>query len=233
MDAIIIPAHFTRYITLPALLLLQGFYAVAQNVVFTAATSSGKMGLKDQIELSYTIRDAENLQTMNPGQFKDFKIVAGPFKQQSSSINISSGRTIQTTSITITYVIQPLRTGMLQIQPCIAKDAEGHNYQSNSLKVEVIPGSLAAAQNRQQAAQDPWDSDPFAALMRQQLQAQQNLRRQMMGARPSQRQQATAAPVTKADISKDLFIRVVLDKPAVHVGEQVTATYKLYSRVPM
>lgn len=233
-----IPAHFTRYITLPALLLLQGFYAVAQNVVFTATTSSAKMGLKDQIELSYTIRDAENLQTLNPGQLKDFQIVGGPFQQQSSNISVSGGRTVQSTSITITYVIQPLRTGNLQIQPGIAKDAEGHSYQSNALNVQVVPGSLAVAHQRQQAPSDPWDYDPFAALMRQQMQAQQNMRQQM-AARQQQQQRpqamagAPAQGATKADLSKDIFIRVILDKPSVRVGEQVTATYKLYSRIPM
>lgn len=238
-----IPTHFTRYITLPALLLLQGFYAVAQNVVFTASASSNKVGLEDQVEVAYTIRDAENLQTMGPGKFKDFQVVGGPYKHQSSNINIVGTRATQTTSITITYVLQPLRTGNLQIQPCVAKDAEGHAFQSNPVSIQVVPGSLAPQQQQAHgnSQNDPWNDDPFAALMRQQLQAQQQYRQQMLRQQQQQQQmqqqqqgkQPAAASAAKADLSKDLFIKVTVDKPSVRVGEQVTAMYKLYSRIPM
>jgi hypothetical protein len=239
-----IPAHFTRYITLPALLLLQGFYAAAQNVVFTASANRSKAGLEDQIELAYTIRDAENLQTMGPGKFKDFQVVGGPYKHQSSNINIVGNRATQSSSITITYILQPLRTGNLQIQPCIAKDAEGRSFQSNPVNIQVVPGRLDPPVQQQAQGNnpnDPWNDDPFAALMRQQLQAQQHYRQQQQQLMRQQQQQQQqqpqgkqqAAPTAKADLSKDLFIKVTVDKPSIRVGEQTTATYKLYSRIPM
>ena len=59
--------YYTRLISLIVLVLVQAFGAGAQNVVFTANTNAAKIGLQDQVEVTYTIRDAENLRTMSPG----------------------------------------------------------------------------------------------------------------------------------------------------------------------
>lgn len=230
-----IPQRFAYYLPLPILLLLHGFTAAGQNVVFTATAEAAKMGLNDQIQVSYTIRDAENLQTMGPGNIKDFLIVAGPFQSQSSNISIIGNRTVQTMSVSLTYVLQPRHTGNLVIPAGTAKDASGHTYQSNAVNIQVVPGSLVVQQRRQ--ANDPmnddsWGNDLWAAMRQQQqrmLQAQAARQQQMR----QQPQQAQAAPVSQADLHKDLFIKVNVDKQNIRVGEQVTATYKLYARIPM
>ncbi len=231
---IMIPVRYTSFFTLSALLLLQSIGAAAQNVVFTTNAGASKMGLNDQIEVSYTIRDAENLQTMGPGTLKDFKVVGGPFQSQSSSINIVGNRTVQTMSVSLTYVLRPLHTGNLNIPAGMAKDAAGHTYQSNPLTVQVVPGSVAQQQRRQQATQfDPWGDDPFgggdpfAALRQQMMQSQPRMQQRRPQAQPA------PGPVNMGDVYKDLFIKVNVDKQNVHVGEQVTASYKLYARLPM
>ncbi len=224
-----LPLRYTCFFFLPALL-LQSICAAGQNVVFTANAGAPKMGLNDQIEVSYTIRDAENLQGVGPGSFKDFKIVGGPFQAQSSSVSISGNRAVQTMSVSLTYVLQPLHTGNLNITPGIAKDAAGHTFQSNPLTIQVVPGSIAQQQRRQQASQydpfgdDPFGSDPFAGMRQRMIQGRQQ--------RPQQ-QAPQPAPVSMADVYKDIFIKVNVDKQSVHVGEQITASYKLYARLPM
>src|SRR5690606_39246695 len=56
----------------------------------------------------------------------------------------------------------------------------------------------------------------------------------MQQQRQQQRQQQLAEPeATNVNLDKDLFIKVVVDKNKVHVGEQITASYKLYARLPM
>lgn len=232
---IMFPLRYSSFFILPVLL-LQSICAAGQNVVFTATAGASKMGLNDQIEVSYTIRDAENLQGIGPGNLKDFVIVGGPFQSQSSNITVSGGRTVQTMSVSLTYVMQPRHTGNLTIPAGMAKDAGGNTYQSNPINIQVVPGSLAKQQRRQQAGQfdpfgdDPFGGDPFAAIR----QRMQQGRQQGLNQRPQQQQQQPAAPsVSMEDIHKDLFIKVVVDKQSVHIGEQLTATYKLYARLPM
>jgi hypothetical protein len=210
----------------------------AQTAAFTANASADKMGVQDQVQVTYTIQNVPNLQYVDRVSSPDFDVTGGPFTSQSTSVQMMGNRTVQTVSVSLTYVLKPKHTGNLTIPACGAKDATGHTYQSNSIPIQVVNGSLAAAQpqRRQQPnPNDPFADDPFEAMMRRRQQQLQALRQQMaqqqQGRQPqAQQQQAEQAP---ADISKDLFIRVTVDKNKVHQGEQITASYKLYSRLPM
>ncbi len=198
----------------------------AQNVNFTAQASAAKMGLQDQIQLTYTIQNAQDLKALAPAgdNFKDFDIVGGPFQSQSTQVYVSNGHMVQSQSISLTYILHPRHTGNLTIPQGVAKDAAGHTYQSNAVPVQVVTGSLANAQPR--GRQNPFDDDPFddpfAALQQRRMQQMQQ-----------QRQQQQQKPVNMEDVNKDLFIKVIVDKDKVHVGEQITASYKLYARIPM
>jgi hypothetical protein len=211
--------------------------ALAQNLSFSAVASAEKMGIEDQVEVRYTVQNAQDLQTITPvGLNKDFQIVAGPMQSSNISASIMNGRMVQSQTISLTYVLVPKRTGNFTIQPAVAKDGEGHTYQSNSITIQVVQGSLAP--KRQQQAYDPFSDDPFVAMMQQRQRQLQALRQQQMGAAQQQRQQqgqpqAQQPEEQDIDISKDLFIRVTVDKNKVHVGEQITASYKLYARIAM
>ena len=230
-------SNYYRQLHLTCLFILSGCSAWAQNVVFSASASAGKIGVQDQLQVTYTIQDATNLQSLIPqGLNKDFEIAAGPFQSQSSQISYVNGRTTQTVNVSLTYVLVPKHTGNLTVPSAIAKDAEGHSYQSNAIPVQVVPGSLVQRQpQQQQRSRDIFDEDPFVAMMQQRQRQLQAMRQQQYQQRQQQQPQASAvAPTTtQENLGKDLFIRVNVDKNKVHVGEQVTATYKLYSRVPM
>lgn len=217
----------------------------AQNVVFTAAASANKIGLRNQVQVQYTIRDAHDLQSISHPNTTDFAVVAGPYQQQSTSVNMSGNHMTQSQSISLTYVLQPRREGTFTIPPVVAKDAAGHTYQSNPVTIQVVAGSVGQPQGH--PSQDPFggaDDDVFA-MMQQMQQAQQRhmqqIQQMMGGGQPRQvpqgqrqQQQTQEAPeVNENEIKKDLFIKVVADKTRVHVGEQVTISYKLYSRLPM
>lgn len=231
-----------------AFLLLTGAccHAWAQNVVFTATAGANKMGVKDQVQVQYTVRDAQNLQSIAPPASPDFIIVGGPFTSQSTQVNVANGRTVQSQSVSLTYVLQPKHEGTFTIPPVAARDAAGHTFQSNALTIQVVPGSVAQQQRRQPGRYDPFgdeDEDPFAAMRRMQQQMQAIQQQQMQAMRnqaqgqPQQPQQppqaAQQAPINDEAIKNDLFIKVVVDKSKVHVGEQITTSYKLYSRIPM
>jgi len=224
------------------LLILSACSGMAQNVVFTAEAGAGKIGTKDQVQIQYTIRDAQNLQSVSRPSTSDFVITQGPFQSSSTNMSISGNRMVQSQAITFTYVIQPRHEGTFTIPPIVAKDAAGHTYQSNAISIQVVPGTVQQRPSRN----DPFggqDEDMLAMMQRmQQMQQQQMQAIQQMQQQRSQqqqqqqqpRQQQPAAPeISDDEIKKDLFIKVVVDKSKVHVGEQITTSYKLYSRIPM
>jgi hypothetical protein len=220
-----------------ALLALLSCSAWSQNAVFSVNASADKMGVKDQIQVDYTIQNVPNLRSINNPHFEDFLVVSGPFSRQSSSISVVNNKMVQSVSVTYSYVLQPKKTGTLNIPATTAKDAAGQTYQSNSLKIDVVNGSLARQQQRQQATDpfdDPFFQDPFAAMARAQQQRMAMMRQHQQQA-AAQRQQPQAADenVNMNDVYKNIFMRVIADKTTVHVGEQVTVTYKLYTRIPM
>lgn len=222
------------------LLLFTGLSATAQNVVFTAEASASTIGIEDQMQVSFTIENAEGLQGISQPVFPDFQVLAGPYRSQSSNISFNGNQRIQTTSISLTYVLQPTKTGNLNIPSIMAKDAAGHSYQSNALSIKVVKGSLAQQQRQNQRQRDPFfdddpfGGDPFAAIRQHQAQMQQLLQQlQQQAQGPAANQAADLPQVSEGELGKNIFIRVNVDRTQVRLGEQVTATYKLYSRIPM
>lgn len=202
--------------------------AQAQDAVFAASASAAKIGIEDQVQIQYMIKDVPNIRTLSPDPKikENFFIVGGPFQSQGTQMTVVNGQMTQSQSLTITYVLQPKRKGKLVIPAATAKDGNGDEYESNSVPIEVVDGSLA--QPRQSRRSDPFGNDPFDALLRQ--------RRRQMQAQRQQRQQEnpqSEPEEAKVDLEKDLYIKVVVDKSKVHVGEQITALYKLYARLPM
>ena len=214
--------------------------ALAQNVVFIAEVGANRIGMKDQVQVQYTIRDAQNLQSVSPPLTSDFAIVGGPYQSSSSNVSVIGNKMVQSQSISLTYVLQPRHEGTFTIPPVIAKDAAGHTYQSNGLTIQVIPGTVMQ-QRRQQQQRDPFGQDDDALAMMQRMQQMQQQQMQQMqqrrGAQQQQQQpqqpQQQDPPVDEAQIKKDLFIKVAVDKNKVHEGEQITTSYKLYARIPM
>ena len=217
-------------------------HVLAQNVVFIAQAGAGKIGIKDNVQVVYTIKDAQNLQSITPPSNADFNIVQGPFQSQSSQTQIYGNRAVTSQSISLTYVLQPKHEGNFTIPPVVAKDAAGHSYQSNAITIQVVPGSLFQ-QQRQQNRNDPFggDDDIMAMMQRMQQMQQQQMQRMRGGApqqqaqpqQPQAQQNQPEPAVNDDEIKKDLFIKVTVDKSKVHVGEQITTSYKLYSRIPM
>jgi len=227
------------------LLLLTGSFSInyAQNVVFTAVAEAEKIGVRDQVSVQYTIRDAEDLRTHTNPSDADFVIVGGPYTAHSSNTSFNGNRMTTSQSLTLTYVLQPRKEGTFTIPPIEIKDGAGHSYQSNPVTIQVVPGSLA--QQRPQArAYDPF-ADDAAAMLRQmqamqQAQMQQFQQRarayrqqQQQGQAPQANQPAEDPAISEAELKKNLFIKVTADKNKVRQGEQVTISYKLYSRIPM
>lgn len=228
------------------LLVLFATSAFAQEMVFTTRPAAKKVGIQDRFEVRYTIQNGNNIQKFSLPPMTDFDVVGGPMQSQSTSW-VNGERT---SSVDLTYVFKAKRKGTLIIPGGIAY-ADGKTYKSNDVPIEVIEGSVQSQGQARQRSQDPFDDpffnqspfggpDPFAAMRQQHQQMMQQLQQMQKafgGAAWSQPRQAprSQAPevISKDDVKKNIFIKVDVDKKNVALGEQITATYKLYTRLNM
>ncbi len=160
--------------------------SLGQEVNFTASTSSEKVNMGEQFEVTYTINaSGKNFKAPN---FDDFIVLSGP--NQSQSIQIINGRLSQT--ISFSYILQPRSEGKFIIPPA-SIEVDGKKIQSNSITIEVLKGTTKPqTKNQQKSIED------------------ENLTKQ---------------------IGQNLFIRASVDKNELYQGEQLTITYKLYTRL--
>lgn len=209
----------------------------AQEVVFKTQVPVDKMGTEDVIQIRYELQNVQSIDQFNLQGLSDFEIVGGP--SQGQNISMVDGEVSM--SISVTYAFKPKRSGNLNFPVGVAT-MRAKKFKSNQANIVVVKGSLAPKQRRR--VQDPFlDSDPFEELMRQQQQMAQQRRawiQQQRSAQGQQRQQrinqSGSRPnekVTRQNLNKNIFIKVTVDKTEARVGEQITAYYKLYTRIPM
>jgi len=104
-------------------------------------------------------------------------------------------------SIAISYVLVAVKEGTYTIGPATIFSG-GRQLNTKPLKIKVVKGATAPQNNAVAAAQSQSAPDSRVTMKR---------------------------PGT--DINKSLFIRADVDKSNVYLGEQITLTYKLYTRV--
>lgn len=240
-----------RFLYIGFCLLYFTFALQAQEVVFTTNVPVNKMGTRNKIQVQYEIKNAHNVQDFTLSSSRDFKVVGGPYT--SDQFSIMNGKVNQ--SVSVTYEFFPNRTGKLNF-PIARARVKGKTIRSNVASIEVVKGDLV--KRRPQQHQPAWvDGDPFEEMMEMQRQLADRRRRAYEEAVRQQAQQnpqnynpqnnrqqqqnvqevrpRIRKPVTKDNIRQHLFIRVSVDKKEVCVGEQITASYKLYARtrIPM
>lgn len=216
---------------------------LAQEIVLSAEVMSKKVGVQDPFELRISAQNVSNLERVILPNTKDFQILGGP--SVSTNVTISNGN--YNSSVEYTYVLKANRSGSLVFPSSIVR-YKGKEYKTNPLTMEVTEGSLAnrnaRARQRPPSGRNPFedffsDEDPFEEVFRQQQQLLNQLQQRMQGGRPlvppsiPNPRQMPQQPIEKEDIAKNIFIKVDVDKTAVMKGEQVTASYKLYTRLPM
>lgn len=211
--------------------------ALAQEMVFSAQASAQQVGTRDQFQVTFVLKDAEGASNFRPPSFSGFSIAGGPYQSNNSSISVVNGQAKQSSSVNITYVLVPNKAGLLTIGPAKVS-YKGHDVSSNAINIQAVNGSLAQQQQaRRNPRMDPFgddEDDPFAAMQRM----RQQMMQQMSQAQQSRRQQAQQQTdelqsMSEANINKNIFIKVQVDKTNPYVGEQITASYKLYTRLAM
>ncbi len=186
-------------------LFLAGFFlalsAIAEDISFTAKVNRNKISTGETVQITYTINS--NANNFKAPSFNGFKIIGGP--NQSSSFQWVNGKSSQ--SLSISYILLAEKEGTYTFKGATI-EVGGKIFTSNDISIEVVKGTPPSQQQQQQPKQNPI-FDPFDPF----------------GNYPQHQQLQTN------DLKDDIFIKVNVDKKSAYIGEQITATYKIYTRV--
>lgn len=203
-------AHLKKYLLTLLVICFAAFTAVAQSFRFTTAVNANTIGLDEMIHVQFMIENPVNLSQFTPPLFKGFDVVQGPQQMQGSSY--VNGRS--TEYFAFSYVLQPKQTGSFTIPGATAR-VDGKLVKSNPVNVEVVKGGAGAQLPQAQPQQQPYQRRAFPD-----------------NGYENQPGILKKGEDVKEKLRKNLFVRVDVNKTTVYEGEQLTATYKLYTRLP-
>lgn len=133
----------------------------------------------------------------------DFQLLWGPQKGQSTSIQIINGKRSKTVKSTYTFLLKPVKIGKFTLNRAVATIG-GKNITSKAVSIEVV-GSQSASVSSQSSPQGQEDS--------------QN----------SSEKSTSSAKSTKS--GPDIFLSLSVSDANVVIGEPLTATIRIYTRV--
>jgi hypothetical protein len=190
---------------------------------FTAICPQKKIGKNDFLQVQFKVEHAANVESIDPPSFKNFSVVSGP--NQESGMTSINGKTDQ--YVSISFLLKPISPGKFTIAPATAK-ADGKEFQSNSLNVEVTNSSSTSSASNNSANSSPAfgggnSLSPFA-----------NLNFDFPTAPATH--QFDDYILKKGEnvndkVKKNLFIKLDVGKTSCYVGEPIVASYKLYTRL--
>ena len=190
---------------------------------FTAICPQKKIGKNDFLQVQFKVEHAANVESIDPPSFKNFSVVSGP--NQESGMTSINGKTDQ--YVSISFLLKPISPGKFTIAPATAK-ADGKEFQSNSLNVEVTNSSSTSSASNNSANSSPAfgggnSLSPFA-----------NLNFDFPTAPATH--QFDDYILKKGEnvndkVKRNLFIKLDVSKTSCYVGEPIVASYKLYTRL--
>ena len=179
-------------------LILNIVAALAQHIT---ANAPQQVATGQQFRLQYSI-DTQDISDFSMGQVPDaFEVLMGPSRSTSSSFQIINGKTSQSSSTTLTYILVANKNGTFTL-PSASVTADGKKISSNTVKI-VVSGQAQSQNN---------GGGSGSGNSRKHRDAQE----QDMGKNIS---------------GNELFIRVSANKKRVYEQEPILLTYKVYSLV--
>jgi len=187
---------------------------------FTAICPQKKIGKNDYLQVQFKVEHASNVESIDPPSFKNFSVVSGP--NQESGMTSINGKVDQ--YVSIGYVLKPSGPGKFTIAPATAK-ADGKEFQSNPLNVEVTNSSATSSSsgNSSNSLSAFGGNSPFANL-------NFDLPTEPVTHQFDDYILKKGENVTDK-VKKNLFIQLDVSKTSCYVGEPITASFKLYTRL--
>lgn len=212
------------------------------------------VGLGDTVQIHLTVQSTDDFQMEDP-QLSDIaglKFLQGQNAGQSSStrMNFINGKTDFSKTVTQQYIFQfeAVKAGIVTI-PAITVEVNGKQIRSAPQKISVSQNSQARPQQRPNIAgrpqfkddDDPFqaDDDMFSQLMKQRQKMLEELQKQMQGQggrplgpnfNPQPSNQIPSRTIENLNTHEAFFLLLEADKKTVYEGEQITATWHIYTR---
>jgi hypothetical protein len=182
----------------------------AQEFKFTTSVSNTKVALDEPFQIQFMLENAPNVSSFTPPSFNDFEVVQGPSQMQGQSI--MNGH--RSEYIALIYVLQPKRVGNFTLTGATAR-SNGNVVHSNPVTIEVVKGSRGLGPQQQQ------QQLPQTAMPPSRSRPDDNMEGVLKNGED-----------VNAKLKKNIFVKVDVDKTSLYEGQQLTATYKLYTRLP-
>ena len=109
----------------------------ARADVQITARAPQQVVMGEQFRLQYVVND-QNLEDIELGSTSGFDVLAGPYTSSQSSFQIINGKTTQSSSVTVTYILMATSEGKHTIGSATAV-VGGSQVKSKSLSIEVLP----------------------------------------------------------------------------------------------
>lgn len=165
------------------------------------------VGSTERFRVEFVVTDAKGDSFQAP-DFVGLDVLAGPSVSSGTFINIVNGKKTKTTTQTFTYVVVP-QSGVSEARITPASVVlDGKTHATNSLVIEVVDEMSSSAQSSNSG---------------------RGTQSQRGGAAAGNSARSGSAKSTLA--ADDIVLRLMVDKSNVYVGEAITVSLKLYSRV--
>jgi hypothetical protein len=196
-----------------ALILLLSLEALgAGDLQFYMTTDRNKVGLEDLFRVEIVVGNAPGDAELTLPPARDFEVL-GRSESTQMSFSTGPGGAGHIDSVRKhTLTLRATRTGKLVIQPATLK-VGGDVRRTEPLTLEVVKGRLAPQRQPQRQAFNPFGLPPG------------------FGGLPDEDGPEPSPDLGASD--GDLFVRASLDKSEVYVGEQMTYSLHIYSRLDL
>lgn len=172
---------------------------------FYASPEKIEVGERDIFEVSYVLENASANDFQAPA-FNDFTVMGGPNK--STSMQIMNGS--MSSSLSISFSLQPKHIGTFTIPAATITTDKKQTLRSGKIVVTVSKGSHNTSPRGGGNRRNPFgggQSMPF----------------------PFPNTPTLPSPQSSANETIDLFMRIITDTVQVYQGEQVTASFRIYT----
>lgn len=139
------------------LLLAVPMAAIADDITFTASAKS-KVRVGERFQLNFTI-NAEGKGFRGP-EITDFQVLSGPNASTSSSVQIIGGQVQSKVEYVFSYILRAGKEGTFSIPPAKVT-ANGKEFTSNAVVVEVLPGTAASGSRGENTQTTNLDDELF------------------------------------------------------------------------
>ena len=204
-------AIFKKSLFTLLILCCAAFTAIAQEFRFTTHSSANVIAMDEMVRVQFLLENPVNFSGQITPVFKGFTVVQGPEVMQSTQY--VNGKV--SNYLAYSYVLQPQAPGHYTIPGATAR-VDGRLVKSNPINIEVVKGGAGAQLPQQQAQPQPPPRRGFGG--------------EVYG--ESHPGVIRKGEDVKEKLRKNIFVKVEVDKTSVYEGEQITATYKLYTRLP-